>query len=189
MAEAEARSEITRILQTGKGDGAVVNELLPVVYEQLRRIAASRLRGERVEHTLSPTALVHEVYLRLMGSEEVPWQNRVHFYAAAARGMRQVLIDHARRHRSDKRGGKWQRVTLDDALRDDSSDVDFLDLHDALERLESLDPAGARIVELRFFAGLTLEDTANVLGLSRRKVAGDWAMARAWLSRELGGSR
>lgn len=184
MADPDARAEITRILQECGPDAPVVDQLLPVVYAQLRQIAANRLRGERDAHTLSPTALVHEVYLRLIG-DDVPWQNRAHFYAAAARGMRQVLVDHARRHRAAKRGGNWQRVTLDEALPGAGREFDFMDLHDVLERLEALDPDSMRIVELRFFAGLTLDDTAKVLGISRRKVAGDWAFTRAWLSREL----
>jgi RNA polymerase sigma factor (TIGR02999 family) len=161
--------------------------LLPLVYNELRVIASRQMSGEKVEHTLQPTALVHEAYLRLAGGAELGWANRAHFFAAAARAMRQVLVDFARRKGADKRGGGLQRVSLHEDLASElpSSDFDLLDLHESLEKLSGLDANLGRIVELRFFGGLTLDEVADVVGFSRRKVASEWAFARTWLAREL----
>jgi RNA polymerase sigma factor (TIGR02999 family) len=180
------RSAITEILAR-HGDGTPpIDLLVPVIYGELRRLAAARLRGERPDHTLSPTALVHEAFLRLLGDDEIPMRSRAHVFGAAARAMRQVLVDHARRRRAAKRGFGWQRITLEvEGGNDASRDVEFLALHTALERLEAVDARAARLVELRFFGGLTLDEAARVLGVSRRTVANDWVVTRAWLRREL----
>ncbi len=144
------------------------------------------MKGERDGHTLEPTALVHEAYLRLVGGAPLAVEGRAHFYRLASRAMRQVLVDAARRRDAERRGGEFQRVTLDSALVADSAAThDVLDLHEALERLAALDPALERLVEMRFFTGLTLDEAADALGVSRRKAAKDWAAARLWLKREL----
>jgi RNA polymerase sigma factor (TIGR02999 family) len=165
------------------------SRLLPIVYDELRRLAASYLRRERPGHTLQPTALVHEAFLRLVDQERVDWQGQTHFFAVAAQAMRRVLVDYARRRRRAKRGGGWLRVPLDDAL--DLGDgqglalEDVLALDQALTRLSELDPREARLVEQRFFAGRTLAEAAEELGVSLRTAESDWAHAKAWLSREL----
>jgi len=187
----DGSEEITaRFLQRGKGDPAALDYVLPIVYAELRRVADRHLGQERGGHTLSPTALVHEVYLRLAGGTEASFEGRAHFFGVAARAMRQVLVDHARRRRASKRGGAWDRVTLytdvTPAGTPAPQEFELLDVHDALDRLVALDERTARVVELRFFGGLTLEETAEVLGVSRRTAADDWSLARAWLARELG---
>jgi len=186
------RDDITRLLQElDAGTSGAVDQLLPVVYAELRRVADGHLRRERAGHTLSPTALVHEAYLRLVGSDPIAWESRAHFFGIAARAMRQILVAHARRRGAEKRGGQWERVTLYTDETPSGSpgaphDLDLIAVHDALERLSSIDERTARVVELRFFAGLTLDETAHVIGVSRRTVADDWSLARAWLARELG---
>ena len=162
------------------------DELLGLVYDELRQLAARHMHREQASHTLQPTALVHEAYLRLIGGQDIDWQGRAHFFGIAARSMRQVLVDHARRRQAGKRGGDLHRVTLEPDLLPDDDDVAVLDLHEALERLSAMDSSLGKLVELRFFAGLTLDETAHVLGVSRRKVAKDWSVARLWLGRELG---
>ena len=177
------------LLALKAGDDAGLDHILQVVYEELRRIAAAQMAKEKTGHTLQPTALVHEAYLRLVDDAAVGWQNRAHFFAVAARAMRQILVDHARRRGADKRGGDMQRVSLHDELAPElpQSEFEFLDLHEAVEKLSALDAGLGRMVELRFFGGLTLDETAEVLALSRRKVAKDWAFARTWLAQELTG--
>jgi RNA polymerase sigma factor (TIGR02999 family) len=156
------------------------------VYAELRRLARHYMRSERANHTLQPTALVNEAYLRLIAQPGVSWQSRAHFFAAAAQLMRRILVDHARAHRAGKRGGAQQQVTLDEnLLSPESASVDVLAVHEALENLAKLDARQARIVELHFFGGLTFEEIAHVLGTSERTVKRDWAMARAWLKLEL----
>ena len=171
------------------GDEGAAGRLLELVYEQLRALAASYLRGERAGHTLQPTALVHEAFLRLQAGSPVRYQNHTHFFAVAARAMRQVLVDHARRRAAAKRGGDPERVTLDDGLQlggdAESRVIDVLALDEALERLGKLDERQARVVELRFFGGLTIDEAARVLEVSTDTVEDDWAMARAWLKRTL----
>ncbi len=181
---------ITEIMRSNDlSDAAQADELLRLVYAELRRIAARQLRNERVGHTLQPTALVHEAYLRLVRGPEVNWQNRAHFFRIAARAMRQVLVDAARRRSAERRGGGWRRVTLSPGIvSDEAADHDVLALHDALERLGELDSSLEQLIELRFFSGLTLEETADTLGVSRRKAAKDWAAARLWLRKELAAS-
>ena len=181
-------AEITRLLNsTAEGDSAAQAELLDVVYEELHRLASAYMRREhRREHTLQPTALVNEAYLHLIGDEPVNWDNRGHFYSAAARTMRRILIDHARSHRAVKRSGRLERVELDQGLiAVDEHSGELLELDAALDRLTLLDERQARIVELRFFAGLTVEETAKVVGISEKTVKRDWALARAWLENEL----
>jgi RNA polymerase sigma factor (TIGR02999 family) len=184
-----SRAEITRILLELNGedaDPALSDRLLEAVYPELRRLASSLMRRERAGHTLQPTALVHEAYLKLMGGD-IDWENRAHFLGVCARAMRQILVDHARRRAAAKRGGGVDRVTLDEALGDAGRECRILELHDAMNRFADHDPRAARVVELRLFGGLTVAETAHVLGVSPRTVDGDWAVARMWLSRELAG--
>ncbi len=171
------------------GDRQSLDSLLPVVYQELRRLAANYLRRERPGQTLQPTALVHEAYLRLMKDRPERWQNRAHFCAIAAHSMRQILIERARARDAIKRGGGVPRVTLDEALVGGSSpSFDLLALDEALERLAAVDPEQARLVELRFFGGLTVEETAEAMNISPATVKRHWTMARAWLARELEGN-
>ncbi len=168
------------------GDRAAAERLMPLVYDHLRRIAAAHLRRGRGDQTLQATAIVHEAYLRLQGQEQVPWANRAHFYAFAARIIRQILVDHARHRHRLKRGGGAARVTLSEAIVwEEAKSPDVLALDQALERLEELDRRKATIVELRFFAGMTLEETAGELGISIETVGREWRRARAWLSDQL----
>lgn len=160
---------------------------MPLVYAELRRLANYYLQRERSDHTLQSTALVHEAYLRLAGNSPPQWQNRAHFFGIAAHIMRQILVEYARAHGAAKRGGASAcKVTLDDALEiQEKTDVDVIALDGALDRLSELDPQQSRIVELRFFAGLTIEDTSEVMGISAATVKRDWTSARAWLHREI----
>ena len=166
--------------------GRSVDSLLPLVYQELRRLAASYLRREKPGQTLQPTALVNEAYLRLLKDRPDRWQNRAHFCAIAAHAMRQILIERARARHAQKRGGARARVTLDDALAAGGErSIDLLALDEALERLAQLDPEQARLIELRFFGGLTVEETADAMDISPATVKRHWAVARAWLAREL----
>jgi RNA polymerase sigma factor (TIGR02999 family) len=169
-----------------EGDQAALEELMPLVYGELRRLAARHLRRERAGHTLQATALVHEAYLRLLGERGVSWQNRAHFYAIAARRMRHILVEHARSRDAAKRGGGKYKLSLSKVDRfAPRGDVNLLALDEALERLEEIDPQKSRIIELRYFGGLTIEDTAEVLGISPATVKREWSMARAWLRRDI----
>lgn len=171
------------------GDRQSLDTLLPIVYQELRRLAASYLRRERPGQTLQPTALVHEAYLRLMKDRPDRWQNRAHFCAIAAHSMRQILIERARARGAQKRGGAQPRVTLDEALvAGGEQSFDLLAIDEALERLAAIDPEQARLVELRFFGGLTVEETAEAMNISPATVKRHWAIARAWLARELEGN-
>lgn len=169
------------------GDAQALDSLMPLVYAELRRLAHYYLQRERSDHTLQSTALVHEAYLRLAGKSPPQWQNRAHFFGIAAHIMRQILVEYARAHGAAKRGGASAcKVTLDDALEiQEKTDVDVIALDGALDRLSELDPQQSRIVELRFFAGLTIEDTSEVMGISAATVKRDWTSARAWLHREI----
>ena len=170
----------------GKRDRAADSRLMAVVYEELRRVARRRLRAERADHSLAPTALVHEAYLRLVDLRRVRWQNRAQFFAIAARLMRQILVDHARAHLAAKRGGPGWKVPLADNLGATMPrDVHVLDLDAALRKLETLDSRLGELVVLRFFGGMTVEEAAEGLGLSPATVKRDWSRARAWLFREL----
>jgi RNA polymerase sigma factor (TIGR02999 family) len=187
MADGPESAKITQLLmEWNQGRNGALQDLLPLVYSELRRLAAQRLRRERPDHTLQPTALVHEAYLRLVDQRQVRWQNRAHFYGFAAHMMRRILVDRARARKTDKRGAGWERVTLiGDKTPAGTRDVDVLALDDALNRLATLDPQQERIVELRYFGGLTLEETAEVVGISTATVKREWAIARAWLRAEL----
>jgi RNA polymerase sigma factor (TIGR02999 family) len=180
--------DVTALLaEWSRGDRSALSQLLPVVYGELRRIAARQLAGERVGHTLQPTALVHEVYLRLVDQRQVDWQNRAHFFGVAAQVMRRILVDHARRHSAGKRGDGVRCVSLDDAKDVPAAgEIPILALDRALDRLQQVDADLARIVELRAFGGLTVEEAAHVLKISPSTAKRDWRTAKAWLSRELG---
>ena len=169
------------------GDREALETLIPLVYQELRRLAHSYLQRERSDHTLQSTALVHEAYLRLAGENTPQWQNRAHFFGIAAHVMRQILVEYARAHSAEKRGGPNAcKLTLEDALQlPQTINVDVIALDGALQRLTELDEQQGRIVELRFFAGLTIEDTSEVLGISPATVKRDWTSARAWLYREI----
>ena len=182
-------SSITEALnRMARGDRTALDHLMPVVYGELRRLAASQLRRERKAHTLQPTALAHEAYLRLLGGNHAAWQSRAHFMGVAARAMREVLVDHARRRRALKRGGGLELTVLDESLQvAGSRPIAFDDLDQALLDLERSSERQARVVELRYFAGLSIEETSEVLGISPVTVKRDWTMARAWLHRELSG--
>lgn len=178
---------VTELLERwGGGDQSALDELTPLVYNELRNVADAYLRRERPDHTLQATALVNEAYLRLIGRKHVRWEGRKHFYGIAARLMRQVLVEHARKHKAKKRGGGHVNVTLEN-FEDVAStlDVDILAVHEALERLASFDPQQARIVELRFFGGLSIDEAAEILGVGHATVEREWAMVRAWLRNEL----
>jgi RNA polymerase sigma factor (TIGR02999 family) len=180
-------SDFTRILQAiEQGDTRAVDRLLPAVYEELRRLAAQKLSREKPGQTLQPTALVHEAYLRLVGADSESWNSRTHFFAAAAEAMRRILIENARQKHRLKRGGDQHKVDLDEqvlAIEGPAEDVVALD--EALVRLSENEPAVAELVKLRYFAGLTIEQTAEVLGISRRTANRQWAYARAWLFGEI----
>lgn len=181
------RSQTTAILHRVRaGEADAAEELLPLVYDELRSVAAHHLRRERANHTLQATALIHEVYLKLIDGAALDLASRSHFVGIASRSMRQILVDHARRRGALKHGGDRVRVTLVDAVLTGSQNgLDVLDLDEALVRLAALDPRKAQVVELRFFGGLTMQEAAQVLGISPKTVEADWYMARAWLRREL----
>lgn len=180
-------ADVTRLLTDWRGgDQQALEQLAPLVYDELRRLAGRYLRRERVNHTLQSTALVHEAYLRLIDQSRVQWQNRAHFFGVAAQMIRRILVDHARGHQAAKRGAGVARLSLDEAL--DASaprDLDLVALDDALATLAQLDPQQSRIIELRYFGGLSIEETAEVIGVSPATVKREWASARAWLFREL----
>jgi len=167
-----------------------LDQLMPLVYKDLRRLAAGYMRREPARRSLQPTALVHEAFLRLVDQRQVQWRNRAHFFAIAAGMMRRILVDHARRQLAEKRGGGLEHVTLvDDQIAADQRGIDLLGLHDSLERLAVFDPQQERIVELRYFGGLTIEETAEVLGISAATVVRDWTIAKAWLRADLSDGR
>ena len=171
------------------GDQAALDRLIPVVYDELRRQAAGYLRRERPGHTLQSAALIHEAYLRLINQQNIEWKNRAHFYAIAARLMRQILVDHARKRNASKRGGSDIRVSLEDAMVvSPEANVDLVALDEALTRLAEIDPQQASIVELRYFSQLSVEETAEVLGVSSRTVRRDWNVAKAWLRQQILGN-
>ena len=171
-----------------KGDKEALDALLPLVYEELRKQAARYLRRERAGHTLQTTALIHEAYLKLVDQKNVHWQNRAHFFGIAAQLMRRILVDHARTKKRAKRGGSDIRVSFNDAnLIGQARDLDIVALDEALARLAEIDQQQSRIVELRFFSGLTVEETAEILAISPATVKRDWSMAKAWLHREISG--
>ena len=178
---------VTELLLAWRGgDQGALERLMPVVYQELRRMAGSRLRRERSDHTLQPTALIHEAYLRLLGQDHPEWQSRAHFFGFAARLMRQILVDHARRHNVAKRGGGRAKESLDETvIYSPERAAGLVALDEALDRLAGFDQRKARVVELRFFGGLSLEETAAALGVSVGSVRRDVRLAEAWLRREL----
>jgi len=176
--------------EAGRGDRRAFDQLVPLVYETLRALAHRALRGERAGHTLSTTALAHEAYLKLVGVEQIAWQDRSHFFAMAARAMRRILVDYAVARNAQKRGGGVVAIELDaEALATENQIEDVLALNEALDRLESVAPHAVRVVECRVFTGMTIEETAAALELSPTTVKRHWSMARAWLNRELSGIR
>jgi RNA polymerase sigma factor (TIGR02999 family) len=178
---------VTALLsEWGRGNASALNELLPLIYAELRRIAARQLRRERSDHTLQATALVHEVYLRLVDQRHVDWRDRAHFFGVAAQAMRRILVDHARRHRAGKRGDGLPSLSIEDADVAAPDGIPVLALDLALDHLADLDQELARVVELRAFGGLTIEETACVLKVSPTTVKREWRTAKAWLTRELG---
>ena len=178
-----AGADVSALLQAwSQGDVEARDRVMEVVYQELRRRAAAYLRRERAGHTLQPTALVHEAYLRLVGQNAAAWQNRAQFFGVASQIMRRILVDRARARKTAKRSGQWARVTLDESLaQHQPRDIDVLDLDAALTDLETVDPRKSRVAELKFFGGLTLEETGHVLGLSVATVEREWKVARAWL--------
>jgi RNA polymerase sigma factor (TIGR02999 family) len=180
-------NEITRILNNlPAADPKAAAELLPLVYEELRKLARARMANELSGHTLQATALVHEAYLRLVGNEQDAWANRAHFFGAAAEAMRRILIDHARRRRALRHGGGKERVPIEElSIAAPADDDELLAVHEALEKLADHDPRKAELVKLKYFAGLTTEDAADVLGLSVPTAKRHWAYTRAWLFREI----
>ena len=191
MADDHSQSpEITELLLAWSGGRReALDDLIPVVYKDLRRLAAGYMRREPAGHALQPTALVSEAYLRLIDQRRVKWRNRAHFFGVAAGMMRRILVDHARRRRAERRGRDWERVTLTglDVAANEPSQLDVLALHESLERLAVFDPQQARIVELRYFAGLTIDEAAEVVGVSEATVAREWTIAKAWLRANLSG--
>jgi RNA polymerase sigma factor (TIGR02999 family) len=188
MSEASDRQPVTQLLvEWQNGSQTALDSLIPLVYEELRTIASRYLSRESVSHTLQSTALVHEAYFRLVGQRRVQWQNRAHFFGIAAQMMRRILVDHARHQHRDKRGGPAPKLSLDEAIAvaEPEVEVDLLALDEALTALARIDPRGARIIELRFFSSLTIEETAEVLDVSTGTVKRDWNAARAWLYREM----
>ena len=186
-----ARMDVTRILNAAaQGDARAAGQLLPLVYDELRKLAAQRLSREAPGQTLQATALVHEAYLRLVDANQTPhWDGRGHFFAAAAQAMRRILIDNARHKKSKKAGGDRQRLNLSDIeVTIEVPDVDLLALDQALEKLEQIDKRKAELIKLRFFAGLTNQEAADALGISTSTADNDWAYARCWLRLEMGGS-
>lgn len=185
--EHEPPSEVTLLLQGWRnGDRNALDALLPLVYEELRRLAHFQLQRERQDHTLQTAALVHEAYLRLIGLNPPHWESRTHFFAIAAQLMRQILVDYARRHVALKRGGGACKLSLEEAtLVSKQKNVDVLSLDDALKALAKIDPRQSRVVELRFFAGLSLEEISEALEIAPATVQRDWTAARAWLHREI----
>ena len=180
-------SDVTRILSAIEhGDARAADELLPLVYEELRRLAAAKMAQEPAGHTLQPTALVHEAWLRLAGNEKAQWDGRAHFFAAAAEAMRRILVDRARRKSAIRHGAGQQRVDLQDAdIAAPDDNEQLLAINDALEKLAAQDKAKAELVKLRYFAGMTLEEAAKVLGISEPTAKRQWTFAKAWLHREI----
>jgi len=185
--DSASSTRINRLLQDwGRGNQQAREALIPVVYDELRRLARRHLRHERADHTLQSAALVNEAYLRLARQEPPQWQNRAHFFGVAAQMMRHILVDHARNRLAAKRGGGAPRLTLEvDVALEQRADVDLIALDAALEKLAALDSQQSRLIELRFFGGLSIEETAVVMGVSPATVKREWMTARAWLRREM----
>ncbi|MCI0486875.1 MAG: sigma-70 family RNA polymerase sigma factor [Blastocatellia bacterium] len=181
------QKEVSQLLRDWRGGNkAALDSLMPIVYDELRRLASGFLRRERSDHTLQTTALVHEAYIHLVDQDQTDWQNRTHFFGAAAQLMRRILVDHARAHRAAKRGGGALKVTLNEVAVDPTGqDIDVIALDEALNELAALDSQQSRLVELRYFSGLSIEETAEVMGISPATVKRQWNSARAWLHRRM----
>lgn len=182
------QADITQMLiELTDGNKEVVNEILPLIYTELRKLAGSYLRRERGSHTLQPTALVHEAYMKLIDQDQIKWQNRAHFFGIAAQIMRRILLDYARRHKAEKRGGTNENVSLEEnfIIIQGEKSAELLALDEALENLAKIDEMKAKIVELRYFGGLSVEETAEVLGVSAITIKRHWRMAKAWLYGQL----
>ncbi|MBA2270283.1 MAG: sigma-70 family RNA polymerase sigma factor [Verrucomicrobiota bacterium] len=187
VTSAPPRQQVTRLLiDWGNGNRKAALDLMPLVYDELRQIARGYLQGERGDHILQATGLVHEAYLRLVDQNAASWKNRAHFFGVAARVMRRILVDHARRARTEKRGRDWDKLEFDDRiLASPGRSIDLIALDEALQDLARLDPRRSQIVELRFFGGLTMEEAGEVLEVSARTVRREWRLAKAWLRREI----
>lgn len=186
----ENQEKVTQMLrQVQSGNRDALDELFPIIYKELRRLASSQLAGERSNHTLQPTALVHEAYLRLIDQHSVDWQNRAHFFSIAAETMRRILVNHAIQRNAQKRGSGVTCIELDEAIsyhdQHEERELDLVVLDDVLKKLEEFDPTQAKIVELRFFGGLTVEETAEVMKISESTVKREWRMAKSWLKTKL----
>jgi RNA polymerase sigma factor (TIGR02999 family) len=185
MSETEESNEVTQLLlRLTDGETDVLDRILPLIYDELRVLAGKYLgREHRQNHTLQPTALVHEAYVRLVDQRAVRWESRAHFFGAAANVMRHILVDHARRHKAEKRGGEFEKMQLEESIviASNEKDVELLDLNEALEELAQIDPQKSKIVELRYFGGLSVAETAEVLGVSEITVKRHWRIAKAWL--------
>ena len=180
----ESSHDITQMLiELTDGNTEVVNQILTRIYDELRKLASSYLRRERADHTLQPTALVHEAYMKLIDQKKVHWQNRAHFFGIAAQVMRRILLDHARKHNADKRGGEAEKLPIEEEILVVSHEksAELIALDEALETLAQMDPQKAKIVELRYFGGLSIEETAEVMGVSVPTINRQWRMAKAWL--------
>ena len=190
-ATVERDGEVTRLLaELDRGGPGAVDRLVPILYNELRQIARRHMRGERVDHTLDTTALVHEAYVKLVGLDRMHWQNRAHFLAVAAQAMRRVLVDYAVGRRRQKRGGVRRRVPLEDVPPHQEQSIEtLLALDAALRRLQAVDDRLSRVVECRYFGGMSVEETAQALQVSAATIKRDWSVARAWLNRELRGAR
>jgi RNA polymerase sigma factor (TIGR02999 family) len=187
MSVPDSTKEVTDLLVAyGQGDAEALERLIPLVYSELHRRAGYYLRAERSDHTLQPTALVNEAFLRLV-DQNISWQNRAHFFGVAAQMMRRILVDHARAHNTEKRGGQARKLSLDEAIAvGNERPVDLIALDEALERLAQMDAEKCRLVELRYFAGLSVEETAEAMGMSVATVMRHWSMAKAWLRKQMG---
>jgi RNA polymerase sigma factor (TIGR02999 family) len=187
MSSTPISTETTQILlDLSKGKRSAASRLIPLVYDELRALAGRYMQLERPGHTLDPTAVVHEAYLKLIDQSRVDWKNRAHFFAVAAEVIRRVLVDHARQHLAAKRGGSAHKITLNNAMGSpEATEIDFLDLNEALDRLGELNERHRKVVELRFFGGLSVGETAQILEVSPQTVRSDWRMARAWLRQRL----
>jgi len=186
MANASRQDVSDLLVDWGQGDQEALNKLIPLVYDELHKLASRYLRRERRDHTLQTTAVVHEAYLKLVNQRDANFENRLHFFAVAAQIMRRILVDYARRHHASKRGGDLYKLSLDEALvTSEEKGADLLALDEALERLAAIDPQQSRVVELRVFGGTTVEETAEALGISPRTVKREWSMAKAWLHKQI----
>ncbi|MEM9412539.1 MAG: sigma-70 family RNA polymerase sigma factor [Planctomycetota bacterium] len=186
LTESRIKDQVTLLLQSNLDTEGLSDELFPLIYGELRNLAAAQMAFENPGQTLQPTALVHEAYLRLVGDTKVTWENRAHFFSAAARSMRQILVNRATRKKAQKRGGDLQRQPFNEAnLLEEPAPEYMLALNEALERLEAIDERKGKVVAMRYFAGLSIDETADALGLSRATVKRDWQFSRSWLHREI----